>query len=265
MDGDGFEFETVQSIPFRTCIESLKEVLIDTTWRFHPEGVDLVCMDNTKSIIVQLKLFKSHIERYHSTKAYEVSFNLNMFFKIVKTVTTADSIILRYSENDPYILTTSIESIEKRSINTYRMKLLEMHNMETLTFDVDKFNTVLQMQSTYFQKICKDLINTGGRYVEITVKNSSVSFKSKDSLLETEMELFETLEGLNFKKKETCETPQTYGQFLLKYLITFTKCTTLCPVVNLYLHKDYPLVLQYSVANLGIIRFCVAALESNEV
>ena len=82
---DGFELETVQSIPFRTMIETLKEVLIDTTWDFHPDGVDLVAMDNTKSIIVQLKLFKTHIERYNCTKRYSLSFNLSTFFKVVKS------------------------------------------------------------------------------------------------------------------------------------------------------------------------------------
>ncbi len=247
-------------------VEGLKEVLIDTTWQFHPDGIDLVAMDNTKSIIVQLKLFKTHIERYSCSKTYHVSFSLVTFFKVVKTVTTSDSIILRYSEDDPFVMTISIQSIEKRSVNSYKMKLLDMKSDTILKFDVDQFTTLLQMQSSYFQKICKDLLNTGGKYVQISVRDNCVSFKSNDSLLQTEMALFETNEGLKFVKTSQADDSSvtTYGQFLLRHLITFTKCTTLCPVVNLYLMPDLPLVLQYSVANLGLVRFCVAALEENE-
>ena len=48
------------------------------------------------------------------------------------------------------------------------------------------------------------------------------------------------------------------GVFELKYLTMFTKCTNLCPSIELYLKNDYPLVLRYMVANLGEIRLVLA-------
>ena len=48
------------------------------------------------------------------------------------------------------------------------------------------------------------------------------------------------------------------GIFELKYLTMFTKCTNLCPSIELYLKNDYPLVLRYMVANLGEIRLVLA-------
>jgi len=38
----------------------------------------------------------------------------------------------------------------------------------------------------------------------------------------------------------------------------FTKSTNLSNSIELYLKTDYPLILKYSVANLGEIRFCLA-------
>ncbi len=78
----GFVFETVQSIPFRTMTESLKEILVDCTLKFTPNGLSLVSMDNTKSIIVQLLLFKDNIERYSCDGEYYVGVNLNTFYKV---------------------------------------------------------------------------------------------------------------------------------------------------------------------------------------
>tara|TARA_B100001287_G_C22684584_1_gene532498 strand:+ start:784 stop:1593 length:810 start_codon:yes stop_codon:yes gene_type:complete len=261
---DGFLFETVQSIPFRTCCESLKEILVDCVFKFTPNGVSVVSMDNTKSIIVQLLLFKDNIERYYCDDEYYIAVNLNCFYKVIKTITTADAIAFKYTVKEPSKLTISIESIEKRSKNTYKMQLLQHEQEEELTFDVTGFDTVLQMQSLYFQKTCKDLLNTGGTYVELLTSNDCVIFKSDDNLLSSELSLYETAEGFRFKKKPATEETVSYGIFTLRHLVTFTKASTLCPIVTLYLQREMPLVLQYQVANLGIVRYCIASLDESE-
>jgi proliferating cell nuclear antigen len=216
-------------------------------------------------------LFKENIERYSCDEDFYLGVNLNTFYKVIKTITTADAIAFKYKESDPDHLIISIESIEKRSKNTYKMQLLKISEEEELTFDITSFDTVLQMQSYYFQKTCKDLMNTGGVYVELLTSDDCVIFKSDDSLLSCELSLYETHEGFRFKKKPinmsqegVIEKQTSYGTFTLKHLVTFTKCTTLCPVVTLYLKVNMPLVLQYQVANLGIIRYCVASLEDCE-
>ena len=116
----------------------------------------------------------------------------------------------------------------------YRMQLMSLSNIDELTFDIDVFDTVMQMQSYYFQKTCKDLINTGGTHVEFLTTDDCIIFKSNDSLLSSELSLYETTEGFRFKKKpEGIKNDATsYGIFTLKHLVTFTKCTTLCPVVR---------------------------------
>ena len=101
------------------------------------------------------------------------------------------------------------------------MQLLQFDKDEELTFDIAVFDTVLQMQSYYFQKTCKDLMNTGGVYVELLTSNESVVFKSDDSLLSCELSLYETAEGFRFKKKPEISTKDqvSYGTFTLKHLV----------------------------------------------
>jgi len=267
---DGFLFETVQSIPFRTCCESLKEVLVDGAFEFSPEGIHLLSIDNTKSIVVQLTLIASNIERYTCTGKYRLGINMAIFYRVIKTVTTADTITLVYKESDPYRLCIQINSIEKRSSNRYTMQLLTIDPDRDIQFDINVFDTVLQMQAQYFQKICKDLLNTGGTNIHISARKDCVVFRSNDTLLESELALYETSEGLRFKKNEICncderDEKRDYGTYVLKHLITFTKCTTLCPIVTLYLKRQYPLVLQYNVATLGHIRYCIASLTESEI
>ena len=53
------------------------------------------------------------------------------------------------------------------------------------------------------------------------------------------------------------------GEFSLKNLGYFIKCTNLCSVVELYLENDLPMVCSYSVAALGKIHLCLANLPSS--
>ena len=69
--------------------------------------------------------------------------------------------------------------------------------------------------------------------------------------------LSEAQTGIKVQKLGTA-TEIVQGVFELKYLTMFTKCTNLCPSIELYLKNDYPLVLRYMVANLGEIRLVLA-------
>ena len=52
------------------------------------------------------------------------------------------------------------------------------------------------------------------------------------------------------------------GEFSLKNLGYFIKCTNLCNQIEMYLENDLPLVVKYNVASLGEIKLCLAALPS---
>ena len=53
------------------------------------------------------------------------------------------------------------------------------------------------------------------------------------------------------------------GEFSLKNLSYFIKCTNLCNQIEIYLENDLPLVVKYNVASLGEIKLCLAPLPSN--
>ena len=53
------------------------------------------------------------------------------------------------------------------------------------------------------------------------------------------------------------------GEFSLKNLGYFIKCTNLCQQIEIYLENDLPLVVKYNVASLGSIKMCLAQLPSS--
>ena len=50
------------------------------------------------------------------------------------------------------------------------------------------------------------------------------------------------------------------GEFSLKNLGYFIKCTNLCSQIELYLENDLPLVVKYNVASLGEIKLGLAPI-----
>ena len=53
------------------------------------------------------------------------------------------------------------------------------------------------------------------------------------------------------------------GEFSLKNLGYFIKCTNLCNQIEIYLENDMPLVVKYNVASLGEIKLALAQLPSS--
>jgi hypothetical protein len=64
--------------------------------------------------------------------------------------------------------------------------------------------------------------------------------------------------GQNGMTQAKTATEIVQGTFLLKHLVLFTKCTSLCSDISLYLKNDYPLIVEYSVAGLGEIKLALA-------
>jgi proliferating cell nuclear antigen len=65
-------------------------------------------------------------------------------------------------------------------------------------------------------------------------------------------------------QKNTNANEIVQGLFQLKHLVLFTKCTSLCPSIELYLKNDYPLILRYTVANLGEVKLVLAPIKNKQ-
>ena len=53
------------------------------------------------------------------------------------------------------------------------------------------------------------------------------------------------------------------GEFSLKNLSYFIKCTNLCSQIEMYLENDLPLVIKYYVASLGEVKLALSPLPSS--
>lgn len=249
------ELRTVQTSAIKVLVEALKELLTDTMLMFDSKGMRLVTTDNAHSILVHMRLFANKFELYKCDRArIPVGVNMLNFHKIMKAANAGDTLSLYMYENDMCKLHIEFENVERNSKATYTMNLLDMDLNYMDEIPPETFPSIITLPSSDFQKIIRDMHNIASK-VEIKSIGQELTFKCNGDFCSQETQLRDTA------CVETHEMVR--GEFNLKFLVLFTKCTNLCNTVELYLKNNYPLIVRYNVASLGEIKLCVASQDDD--
>ena len=255
------DIKTVQSSAIKILVESLKEILTDANFIIDENGIKLIAMDSTHSVLVYLKLDSDKFESFFCKNKIKIGVSMINLYKLIKTITTNDTLTFFIDGNNTNVLGIKIYNEIKNTQTVYKLNLLDISD-EEISIPPAEFDTELTLPSTEFQKIIRDMTNIG-TVTEIKSIGSILEFKCDGDYASQTTTLGETQNCLQFKQnREPDYTIQ--GVFSLKYLSLFTKCTNLCNQIQLYIKNDYPLIIQYTVASLGIIKLCLAPNIEND-
>jgi proliferating cell nuclear antigen len=249
---------TVQSQSIKILVESLKEVLTDINLYFDSNGVKIMTMDTARVALVYVRLHEDHFEEFHCDTKTMCGINMIYFFKLLKTVGNNDVLTLFIKKNSFNELGIRIENKEKNTIMESYLKMLDISE-EKLEIPDIQYDSVISMPSVDFQKYCRDL-SVISNQVCVTSTDSKFILESNGDFASQKIIIGEAQNGLIFSKKNQ----KVSGTFDLKYLNSFTKSTNLCSTVEIFLKTEYPLIIEYNVANLGKLQFCLAPKISEE-
>ena len=259
------EIKTVQIAPFRTLMTALKDILLETNITFTPEGIRIINMDKSHTILAHLFLEADRFEQFYC-KYPKIVIGVNMFhlFKLINSIDNDDTLTIyietsEYSDGVVDYLGLKFENGDIKQCKNQKLKLIEPDEEELLLPDV-KFSSVINLPSTDFQKIIRDLSNISER-LEIKSVGNELIFKCRGPFASCEIRRSESDGVMEFINKQD-STKVIQGEFSLKNLSYFIKCTNLCNSIEMYLENDLPLVVKYSVASLGEIKLCLAPLPS---
>jgi proliferating cell nuclear antigen len=257
--------KTVQINPFRTLMTALKDILLETNISFQPDGIRIINMDKSHTILAHLYLLAQNFEFYECKKE-KIIIGVNMFhlFKLINSIDNDDTLTM-YIENNDYVdgivshLALKFENGNIKQCKTQKLKLIEPEQ-EELSYPDVKFSSIINLPSGDFQKIIRDLSCISEK-LEIKSVGNELIFKCSGQFASAEIHRAETDGGMEFKVKQD-SSKVIQGEFSLKNLGYFIKCTNLCPQIEIYLENDLPLVVKYDVASLGSIRLCLSSLPS---
>ena len=183
-------------------------------------------------------------------------------FKLIKTMGNSDSLTLYLPASNPNKLGIRMENAEKSTVTNYYLKLFDT-DVEAMNIPPLNFTSIIHMPSVDLQKICRDMNALGEKLdVEITSSSSDLIFKCVGDFAEQETIISENNGTMKVQKGANSTNEIVQGIFQLKHLVLFTKCTSLCPSIELYLKNDFPLILKYTVANLGEVKLVLAPIKN---
>lgn len=246
---------SIQSSAIKTLVEVLKDVLADVNVIFDATGISIASMDPTSVSLIQVKLNAERFEKYHCPSKQILGISMSSLYKLIKSTSNSDSITFELKSNNTGELIICIENADKNSRTTYNLKLLDL-NEETLSIPEVEFEYSMTMPSTDFQRYCRDMQNVSEKVRVAIDENDFLNISCDGDFASQKTVIGETTHGLIFKTKSN--NIEYSELFSLKYINLFTKSTNLSNTIEISIKNNYPLILKYSVANLGEIKFCLA-------
>jgi proliferating cell nuclear antigen len=255
--------KTIQVQPVRNMITAIKDILTDATITFTKDGLKIINFDKTHTILVNVSLNAQKFEQYscHPDKIIVCTNTLHLF-KVISTMSN-DDILSMYIDKGDYhdgIVSHLGFQYDNGSIKqcySQKLRLIEPDTEELVVPDVE-YSTVINLPTADFQKIIRDLNGISDR-IEIKSVGDDLIFSCDGNFASSRVYRSESDGNMEFIQKPDAAVI-IQGEFSLKSLSQFIKCTPLCNHLEMYLGNDLPLIVKYDVASLGEIKLCLAPL-----
>lgn len=225
-------------------------------------GLSLQAMDTSHVALVSLNLSMEGFEKYRCDQNLVLGINIANLSKVLKLSDPADSIELQ-CDQDPSTLKLIFENPKTQRSTEFSLNLISL-DVEHLSIPETEYSSLITIPSGEFSKICKELqalsesitIKTNPDWVQLQVEGQAgkgfVKLTSSDGDGRKE-------DATMIEVEEAVEQ-----QFALNYLNLFNKAAGLSTFTRLCLHNDQPLVTEFKIESLGVLKYYLAPKISEE-
>lgn len=256
-----FKCKTSEGYYIKILSELLTNNLKNGCFVVNQKGIFLKMFDQPRKTLVDLKLFseKFNLYKFKLTTKFSIGINLNHFYKILKSIKKKDSLeIIIDSDNNNEL---SIVQIPKE--NTRRTtSTIKIQNIQNLNIVIPAgYTNPVIIQSSDFQKMCKELSSIGSNNIKVAVRTYHVDFiANADGIMKRHVRLGENEES------EDEEKEKYVGNFTVDQISRITKLAGLSTIIQLYTAtSDLPLLFKSSIGNTGEISLYIKSLEITEM
>jgi proliferating cell nuclear antigen len=264
-----FEIKTLKSVIVKNLFEVIKPYIKETNILINKDCIKISTMDTSKVSLTYVKLDANKFESYNCSKAVVIGIDTNTFFKTIKSANRRETITLYMNANEEDKLGVELADPFMGKVKDYKIPLLVLDD-KVINISEMMFDYVINMPSIQFQQIIKDIQLLEGKVVEIKSIDKQLIFSCEDGLANFKTAISEIDDKLNKDQKtllqqngedirsikfEKTHDKIVQGRFKLSHLMNFIKASHLCENMNILLTNDKPLILEYFVADLGVLRF----------
>jgi proliferating cell nuclear antigen len=244
---------TIQAVAIKSVFEVLKDIINDVNLYFDEDGVHIIALDIARTALVHMTLSAENFEEYDCKTRVIAGMNMANTYKLLKSVTNNDTLEMSISNGET--LEMVVHNQTKKAFSKFNLKLLDIDEdlLESPDLDTDIITTI---PSVDFQRICRDMGNLA----------DDINIFRDDDVLEL------SCKGDFADQSTSIECPENINKrigntFSLKYINLFTKATGMCSSVQILQNStddSLPIILRYTIANLGDMKFYLSAKANDE-
>jgi len=242
-------------------IAAVSEIIVDANIDCRREGMSLQAMDSSHVSLVSMLLRAEGFEPWECENSCQLGVHLDHLMRLLKCMRNKDSLELNYEDGDELKFVFKNETEER--VSHFSLKLMEI-DAEHLGIPETDYKTCVQMPSTEFMRICRDL--SFGDTLTMKVTKDEISFSVTGDLGSGTMSLrCSTATDEEQPEATFIDSKEDISQsFALRYLQSFIKATPLSKVVTLRMSIAIPLLVEYKIDELGYIRYYLAPKINDE-
>lgn len=254
------ELKSVQCQSIKSLFESLKELLDDCNIKFDETGMRILAIDGSHVCLVHMKLMAEKFVKYECSRPITVGVNIASLHKLLKSISSDDTLTISIDDDNLAEMSIRIENAKKNYVAINEYKLLDIDDKDFTVPDVE-FTSVITMPSADFQTLCRDMCSIS-EDIEIQSVGNQLTISADGDFASKKVILGPTEKGLAFYQNST-KQEVIHGTFSLRFLLLFTKATPLSNSIQIFLKNDFPMIIQYTIANLGQLKFALSPKVDN--
>lgn len=241
----------------RKIMGAIGDLVTDGNFDCSSNGISLQAMDSSHVSLVSMILRADGFDPWKCEEECQIGIHLEHLNKVLKCMGAKDELEFKYKDgaDDAEFV---FRSPDEGKVSHFTLKLMEI-DTEHLGIPDTEYKACVRMSSTEFQRICRDLAVLGDT-LKIEVKKDDVQFSVNGDIGKGQMTLRSSTasDGAEEEvtdidcKESVCQT------FAMRYLNFFTKATGLSKAVRLSMSPEVPLMVEYSIDEIGFVRYYLA-------
>lgn len=239
----------------KKLIDAVKEFINEANFDCSSAGIKLQAMEGNHVTLVQFLLRSEGFETYRCDRNVCLGINIQSLAKILKCAGNDDAATLKADDNGD-ILNIAFSGVTNEKSSEFDLKLLSL-NTQGFAIPETVYDATVTFSALEFQRICRDLSSLS-ETVAVSVAKDSVNFSAEGDIgkgsiyvkpaASADSEVRTTIQVL---KPVSCSLS-------LKHMLMFTKATPLCDTVKICLSDEFPMMVEYSLEEMGHLRFYLA-------
>jgi proliferating cell nuclear antigen len=189
---------------------------------------------------------------------------VDQLFKILKAIGSNDTLSFELKKEKPDVLFITGVNPSQEERKCYQLRLLDLQQEEVEVPNVE-FSCVFTMDSQAFQRSCRDIAVIDAEEVLIKSTGDALIMSGNGEGGICELEKKQSTEDTHGILFEQVNRTPLQNKYSLRFLMYFTKATNLTKDVKIHLKADYPVIIDYNVESLGLLRFCLAPKIDEEM